>query len=140
MMNSITEQVVALATQARAEEYSRLIEDIVEAETYHNSMVRQFYDHIYMLEKDVGDREFCIIENNNLTESLYSYIKMPTERIVRAWWASFQEEADNIDGDVGLERMERLTDTYYLKMPTLFDTLWDDYNGKEWCHINKTLT
>ena len=139
-MNSITEQVVALATQARAEEYSRLIEDIDEAEAYHNRMVHQFYDHIYMLEKDVGEREACIVENNNLIETLYSYIKMPSERIVRSWWASFQEETDNIDGDVGIERMERLTDTYYLKMPTLFDTLWDGYNGKEWDHINKRLT
>ena len=139
-MNSITEQVVALASQARADEFSRLIKDIEYAEDYHKCIVSQLNDHIYMLEKDVGEREACIVENNILTESIHGYIKMPSERMVRVWWASFQEEADNIDGDEGLERMKRMTDRYYLKMPTIFDGLWNEYNGKEWNHINKTLT
>jgi hypothetical protein len=139
MMNNITEQVVALATQTRADEYNRLIEDIKDAEDYHNRLVHQFYDHIYMLEKDVAEREACIIENNDLNETLYAYIKMPSERMVRGWWASYQAEADDIDEDVGLERMVRLTDTFYLKMPHLFDTLWDLYNDKKWDHLNKQL-
>ena len=138
-MSDISKQVERLATQSRADEFNRLMMDINDAESYHNRILHQSYDEIYKLEKDVSEREECIIENNKLTETLYGYIKMPTERMVRVWWASFQHEADNINEDTGLERMYRLTNTYYLKMNILFDELWREYNGLEWCHKSKTL-
>jgi hypothetical protein len=139
MMNHITKQVEVLATQNRAEEFSRLMMDIDDAEKYHNRILHQSYDEIYKLEKDVSEREECIVENNKLFETITSYIRQPSEHMVRSWWMSFQHEADNINEDMGLERMYRLTNTYYLKMNILFDELWREYNGLEWDHLSKTL-